>query len=233
MAGPRARLAILLVLLAAGFAVFWGFDVLDRDTVSDWVDGFGPFAPVAYVVISALLGMALVPGPVLAGVSGLLFGAALGTLVTLCASVVSAVGGLLVARHVGRAGVRDLAGDRLDPAERLLERHGTWAVVAQRLVPGVPDSPMSYAAGLVGITVAQIALGTAIGAAPRAFSYTALGASLDDPTSPVALVAVGVLVLVGLVGAEIARRVLRDHRRGRRARREEARGDDVRPRASP
>lgn len=232
MAGPRARLAILLVLLAAGFAAFWGFDVLDRETVSEWVDGFGAFAPLAYVVIAAGLGMMLVPGPVLAGVSGLLFGTALGTVVTLGAAVLSAVGGLLVARHAGRAGVRDIAGERLDPAERLLERHGTWAVVAQRLMPGVPDAPMNYAAGLVGITVVQIALGTAIGAAPRAFSYTAIGASLDDPTSSVAIIGVVVLVIVSLAGAEIARRVLRDHRRGRRSRREEARGDDPQPRTS-
>ncbi|MTD44899.1 hypothetical protein GKE82_11500 [Conexibacter sp. W3-3-2] len=207
MIGPRARLAILVVALLAGFAAFWGFDVVTKEDVRGWVDAFGPFAPVAYVPISALLGLLLVPGPVLAGVSGLLFGTAVGTIVTLSASVLSAVCALLVARHVGREGAVDLGGERLARAERLLERHGFGAVVLQRLLPAVPDAPMNYAFGVLGVAVWQIALGTAIGAAPRAFSYTAIGASLDDPSSPAAIAGVVVLVLVSFVGAEIARRI--------------------------
>ena len=207
MTGPRVRLAILALALLTGFAAFWILDLVEKDDVRDWVDAFGAWAPVAYVPISAALGMLLIPGPVLAGTSGLLFGTAVGTVVTLSASVLGAVGALLVARHVGREGAVDLGGERLARTERLLERHGLVAVVAQRLLPGVPDAPMSYAAGVVGISVFQIALGTAIGAAPRAFSYTAIGASLDDPTSPGAIAGVVVLVLVTLVGAEVGRRL--------------------------
>lgn len=207
MTGPRARLVILVLALLAGFAAFWLFDLVEKDDVRAWVDAFGPWAPLAYVPISAALGMLLIPGPVLAGTSGLLFGTAVGTIVTLGASVLSAVGALLVARHVGRAGAAELGGERHARATALLQRHGLVAVVAQRLLPGVPDAPMSYAAGVMGISIVQIALGTAIGAAPRAFSYTAIGASLDDPTSPGAIAGVVVLVLVTLVGAEVGRRL--------------------------
>ncbi len=205
--GPRARLAILVVALASGFAAFWLLDLVSKDDVRSWVDAFGPLAPVAYVPISAALGMLLVPGPVLAGVSGLLFGTAVGTLVTLSASVLSAVCALLVARHVGREGAVELGGGRLERVEGLLERHGVGAIVLQRLLPGVPDGPMNYAFGVAGVTVAQIAIGTAIGSAPRAFSYTAIGSSLDDPSSPAAIAGVVILVAVTLVGAEIARRM--------------------------
>jgi len=205
--GPRVRLAILAIALLVGFGAFWILDLVKKDDVRDWVDAFGPLAPVAYVPVSAALGMLLIPGPVLAGTSGLLFGTAVGTVVTLSASVLGAVGSLLIARHVGREGAADMGGERLARTETLLERHGLVAVVAQRLIPGVPDAPMSYAAGLVGISVMQIAVGTAIGAAPRAFSYTAIGASLDDPTSPGAIAGVVVFVVVTFVGAEIARRL--------------------------
>jgi uncharacterized membrane protein YdjX (TVP38/TMEM64 family) len=81
-------------------------------------------------------------------------------------------------------------------------------VIVQRLIPGVPDAPANYAFGALGLRVWQIALGTLIGSAPRSFSYTSIGASLDDPSSPVAVIGVVVLVVVSIAGAELARRVL-------------------------
>jgi uncharacterized membrane protein YdjX (TVP38/TMEM64 family) len=154
----------------------------------------------------------LVPGAVLATVGGVLFGPVTGTLVSLTAATVNAVLALLIARRAGREGVEDLSGPRAAALTAAVRRHGTVAVVAQRLAPGVPDGPMSYLAGALGLTAAQIALGTVIGSAPRALSYTVLGASLDDPTSPGAYAGVAGLVLTGLLGVVVARRVLRTHR---------------------
>lgn len=203
--GPRARLGLLLAAIVTAFAVFWFGDVLDQQRVREWVDAFGPAAPLAYVVLSALLGLLLVPGPLLAGVSGLLFGPILGTAVTLAAAIASAVLSLLLARRIGAAGMSELSGERLEALAGTLERHGVLAVIAQRLAPGVPDGPCNYAAGLLRIRPSQIALGTLIGSAPRAFSYTALGSTIGDPTSTLGLVSVGVIVLTGLAGLVAAR----------------------------
>jgi uncharacterized membrane protein YdjX (TVP38/TMEM64 family) len=224
----RLRLGIFLAALAAGFTAFAVLDVVDTGDVRAWADGFGPLAPVAFVPLSALLGCLLVPGPVLAGASGALFGTATGTLVTIAASTCGAVLGLHVARLAGRDAVAELGGERYARLAALAERHGLGAVVAQRLLPAVPDAPCTYAFGTLGIRTWQIALGTAVGSAPRAFSYTAIGASLDDPSSPAAIAGVVVLVLVSLVGAEVGRRIYVErrvrHRHGRQpdARRAEA-----------
>ena len=72
-------------------------------------------------------------------------------------------------------------------------------------MPGVPYNLVNYAAGLTTIRLAVFAGATALGAAPRAFAYTALGGSLDDLGSPEAIVAVVVLVVMaagGLVRAQ-------------------------------
>jgi uncharacterized membrane protein YdjX (TVP38/TMEM64 family) len=214
---PRARLALLLIGLVAGLVVFYGADLLSIAEVRAWVEPFGAWGPAIYLVLATVLGCLLVPGPLLAGVSGILFGAWLGTAVTLSASVACAVIALLAGRAVGRPGMVEVSGPRMEAVAEKLESRGTLTVIVARLAPGIPDAPMSYLAGLLRIRPHQIALGTLIGAAPRGFSYTALGGSLDDLTSPVAIVALVVFGLSGLVGAELGRRALRRSRTAHRS----------------
>lgn len=198
----RARLAVVLAAAVAAFLAFWVFDVLDEEDVRSIVDPFGPLAAPAYVVVAALLGLAFVPGPLLAGTSGLLFGAALGTIVTLSSAILSAVLGLLIARRAVSEPPQ-----RLDRVADFTRRHGFVAVIVQRLIPGMPDAPANYAFGALGLRVWQIALGTLIGSAPRSFSYTSIGASVDDPSSPLAIAGVVGLVVTSILGAEIGRRL--------------------------
>lgn len=204
---PRLRLTVLVLALLTAGTLFTVGGLVDVDQVRAAVDDLGPFAPVVFVVVSAVLAAVLVPGPVLAGASGLLFGAALGTGVSLAA----AAGTALIAQRLGRAagldGARAVLGpDRAAATEDVLARRGLLAVVGQRLLPGVPDAPATYAFGALGASGWQVVLGTLIGAAPRAFAYTAVGASLDDPGSPLALAGVAVWVVVSVAGAEVARR---------------------------
>jgi uncharacterized membrane protein YdjX (TVP38/TMEM64 family) len=210
--GPRVRLLLLVVVLAGSYITLATTDLLSPAEVRAWVAPYGALAALLYVPLSVGLGLLCVPGPILAGASGLLFGPILGTAVTLGASVLSAVANLLVGRGVGREGVERLAGARVEALGRWLERHGFEAVVVARLAPVLPDAPTSYAAGLTRVKVWQMAAGTAVGAAPRAFAYTALGGSLDDLTSPIALIAVSVIVVASAIGIEGARRHARRSR---------------------
>jgi uncharacterized membrane protein YdjX (TVP38/TMEM64 family) len=90
---------------------------------------------------------------------------------------------------------------------------GFLSVLYARIAPGVPYNLVNYAAGLTPILLRSFVAATAIGVAPRAFAYTALGGSLGDLTSPEALIAVGVLVAMAIGGALLARRDLRRARR--------------------
>jgi len=211
---PRARLALLVATLAALWALFTFTGLVDQDALRARIDAFGALAPLAYVPVSVVLGLLLVPGAVLAAVAGLLFGPVLGGVVSLTAATINAVLALLIARRGGQAGVEELSGPRASAATAAVRRHGMGAVIAQRLAPGVPDGPLSYAFGALGLTAAQIALGTLIGAAPRAFAYASLGSALDDPTSTEGLVGLALLTITAIVGLLVARRVLTGARRG-------------------
>ena len=209
----RRRLGALIAIVAIGYAVLWLVRPVSSEGVRSWIEPLGPAAPLAFLVVAVALGLALVPGPLLAGGAGLLFGTALGTALSVAAAVITGTVALLVARRVGAAGMATLDSRRIEVLSAALERHGLWAVVAQRLAPGVPDAPCSYAAGLLRVSPVQIALGTALGAAPRAFGYNAIGDSLDEPGSPLSIVGVVVVVVAGILGAIVARRMFMDIRR--------------------
>jgi uncharacterized membrane protein YdjX (TVP38/TMEM64 family) len=177
--------------------------------VRDWIDGFGVAGPLVFVAVSAALTPCLFPGPLLAGASGLLFGTVLGTPISIVSATLGAVLAFSLARWLAHDAVEQLQGPRLAALRAWVGRRGFWSVLYARIVPGVPYSLVNYAAGLSPVTLRAFAAATAIGCAPRAFAYTALGGSLDDLGSPEAIAAIAVLIIMSLVGAVAARRDLR------------------------
>ncbi len=204
---PRRRLALLAVVVTATPLVLALTGVVSASGLRAVVERTGPAAPLAYVLLGTLLGVLLAPGPVLAATSGLLFGPFTGTVVTVTSATLTAVITCLLGRRAGRAGATEVLGARAAAVARLVKRDGTVVVIVQRLAPGVPDGPVSYAFGALGVRVRQIAVGTVVGTLPRAFSYTAIGASLQDPTSPLAVAGLVGVVVTSVLGAVLVRRL--------------------------
>ena len=112
----------------------------------------------------------------------------------------------LLGRRAGRDSARALLGaDRADRLDTLIQRRGLWAVVGQRFIPGLSDALASYAFGAFGVPLWQMAVGALIGSVPRAFVYTALGASIGNKSPVLAYVAIGVWCVTAVVGAFAAR----------------------------
>jgi uncharacterized membrane protein YdjX (TVP38/TMEM64 family) len=200
------RLALFVALLLGLFYLVAVARVVDVEAVRRAVAATGPAAPLAYVVVSALLGALFVPGPILAAGSGVLFGPVLGTFVTLGATVGTATIASLVGRRAGRDSARALLGtERADRFDARIERGGLWAVVGQRFIPGISDALASYAFGAFGVPLWQMAVGAFIGSVPRAFVYTALGASIGELSSPLAYTAIVVWCASAIVGVFAAR----------------------------
>jgi uncharacterized membrane protein YdjX (TVP38/TMEM64 family) len=194
------RVAGLVVVLGGVWLVLVANVPLSSDRVRDAIDPLGAAAVPAFILLSALLTCALFPGPLLAGASGLLFGTALGTPVSIAAATLGAVLAFCVARFLARDAVQTLTPPRLLPFQDWIERRGFWAVLYARIAPGVPYSLLNYAAGTTRVRLSAFAAATALGVAPRAFAYTALGGSLDDLASPEAIVAIVALVVMALTG---------------------------------
>lgn len=208
------RLAVFAGFLAVVFYLVAVARVINIDEIRSVVSATGPAAPLTYVVVSAAAGALFVPGSILAAGSGLLFGPVLGVFVTLGATVGTAIVASFVGRRAGRDSARALLGPtRADRIDALVGRSGLWAVVGQRFVPGISDAMASYALGAFGVPLWQMAVGAFIGSAPRAFAYTALGASIGNRSSPLAYAAIAVWCVTAIVGAFAAHRGYRKWRR--------------------
>jgi uncharacterized membrane protein YdjX (TVP38/TMEM64 family) len=206
---PRLRLLTLALLVGAAFLVVALSGSLSADAVRDRVDSLGAAGPLLFIPISAGLTVALFPGPLLAGASGLLFGTALGTPVSIVSATLGAVLAFSLSRWWARDAVQEIAGPRLNALSAWVGRRGFLSVLYARIAPGVPYNLVNYAAGLTPILLRSFVAATAIGVTPRAFAYTALGGSLGNLRSPEAVAAVVVLVGMALVGLVLARRDLR------------------------
>ena len=215
MPSPQLRLVLFVAALAALGAAALVLSPVSEQGLRDALEPLGVAGPLAFILLSAVLGSVFVPGPLLAGASGLLFGTLTGFFVTLAAATLGATVAVAVARRAGHAGVQELEHPRVRAVGRLLRQHAVAvaAVVVQRLAPALPDAPFSYLFGLAGVRAWQVALGTVVGAAPRAFSYVALGDAVGTRSGPLAAVAVGTLAATAAVGAVVLAVAVRRTRR--------------------
>lgn len=201
------RAAILTVLLVAVYgALVWAAPDISAGRIRDWGDNLGPPGALLFVALGVVLSTFFVPFPVIAAAAGLLFGVATGTAIAILIAPLAACAQMLLTRHVVRDRTSRLLGSRAQAINEFLERRGFVAVVYVHLVPVLPNGPLNYAAGLTRLRVRDMAAGTALAKAPRAFAYVALGGSLSDLSAPEARIAVGLLVLLAIAGLVLVRR---------------------------
>ena len=211
---PRTRLALLAGALVALFVVTLLAVGRSPADVREAVDGAGAWAPVAMLVVAALLTIAFFPFPVVAAAAGVLFGTAAGTALAAGGELMGACVSFLVARRLGREAVEELAGPRVTRVLQGVGERGFFAVLYVRILPGVPRHPANYAFGLTPVRLLTFAVATLIGTLPRAFGYAALGGTLGNLDSPESIAAIGVMAAMLVLGLVL---LVRERRRARAA----------------
>jgi uncharacterized membrane protein YdjX (TVP38/TMEM64 family) len=205
---PKLRLIALAAALLTFIITFAVTGSLSPHRVRDWIDGYGAAGPLVFIVVSSLLTVVLFPGPLLAGASGLLFGTALGTPVSIIAATTGAALAFALSRWWAHDAVLETFGHhpRLIVLRAWVGARGFESVLLARVAPGMPYNLVNYAAGLTPVAFWTFVAATGIGVAPRAFAYTALGGSIGRLGSPAAIVAICLLVAEGALGVWLLRR---------------------------
>lgn len=200
-----------MVVTALAFGVSFAAGWIDRHTIERLIHEPGPVAMLTYIALVFCLELLWCPRMwgLLAG--GLLFGPWRGAALSLVADMLSAGFCFALARGGGRVWVAAQLNGR--PRARALirslaHRRGGWTVFLMRVLP-VHYTAVSYASGVAGVSWRAFLLGTLLGALPGALLYNAVGDAARQPASPVFVLGVSVLLVLGLVGAALAHRLWR------------------------
>lgn len=171
---PLLLLAAVLVTLVLSATVVLGVDALGGPEAL--LARFGPFAPLAGVIVIALAGLQPFPGgEILLVAQGALFGLALGGTVCLAGSTaVAAIRYRLASRLTGAADVHEI---RM-PAwlRRLPVGHPAFQILVRQLPLG--GFAIDLASPAAGVSTMRHHTCAALGAAPGSWLFAAIGAGL-------------------------------------------------------
>ncbi len=182
----------------------------DLGTMRSELDSLG--AAAALVLIGIALVHAVVPFPAEfpTAAAGFVFGFAIAFPLMVLAWTVSCLAAYLLARGVGPPVLDRVVGrERMQAADRLIDRGGWQILIAGRLIPIVPYNMVSYAAGATRVPIGRFTWTTAVGVMPLTALTALLGARLqeprfDDPVLWMVLLAVlGLLALARPVGRRL------------------------------
>lgn len=198
---------VLLVAVITSSAIsLRELDVTSVDELRVRVDEAGLWAPALFIVLYALLTVALAPGSIGSAAAGLIFGGVAGTGLTVIGATIGATGAFLLGRVLGRETVGALFGGGIHRLDRFIGDRPFRSVVAIRLLPVLPFGLVNYAASFTHLPLRSYAAGTAIGIIPGSALYVALGASLAMPGSPRFWASLGGLALFTVIGGVLVRR---------------------------
>jgi uncharacterized membrane protein YdjX (TVP38/TMEM64 family) len=206
---PGRIAAVVLVLLGVvGLAWLTGlYDYISLENLSrmrDFIAGFGPVAPLVYVLIYAAATVAFLPGTPLTLLGGLAFGPVFGTVWTLIGATLGATLAFLVGRYAARGTVESWTreNEQLRRLDEGVDRHGWRMLMITRLVPLFPFNLQNYAYGLTKIRLVTYALCTALFILPGVIALSFAGGSLtmaaEDVRSTFVYLGIAAVVFVAL-----------------------------------
>ena len=207
---PWRRAAGLIVVALAGSAAAAFLLPHSPSGLRGLLAGAGPAAPLIALAAWIVLTPAMFPGNVLAAAGGLAFGAFTGSLLAFGGAVAGGLIAFALARTAARQPIQRFVQHkpRLASSHALLQRRGFTAILAARLMPGIPATGLHYAAGVSPVRTRAFAGAMAIGALLRTVPYAILGQGLSSGSVTTILIAGGSVAL-GAVSTGVLMRQIR------------------------
>lgn len=187
----RTRVLVTAIAVAAVIAVVLLVPLPTAVQMRDWATSLGPWFPLAFLGAHIVVTVLPFPRTAFTLAAGLLFGPALGIVIAVTASTLSALIALLLVRAFGWQIGKLVSQPRVDSLDIRLSERGWPAVLSLRLIPVVPFSVLNYAAGASAVHVRPYLLATLAGLLPGTSAVVILGDAITGDVNPV-------LVLVSL-----------------------------------
>jgi uncharacterized membrane protein YdjX (TVP38/TMEM64 family) len=188
-----------------------------------WIDGLGPVAAIAFILLYVVATVAFLPGFILTLGAGVIFGVIVGTVYVFIGASLGATAAFLVGRYLTRGWVaRKLAAyPKFKAIDEAVGREGFKIGLLTRLSPVFPFNLLNYAFGLTSISLRDYVLGL-VGMIPVTLMYVYIGSlagsiallgTEEQPSDPTLQWAMRILgfaatVAVTVYVTRIARRAL-------------------------
>lgn len=209
---PLAEIAVTLAGIAAMALVVLLVEPLrdsvsaliqgDHDEVRNQIDELGFWGPVLILGLSVLHAIVFYPAEIVDAAAGFAYGffpalalMMLGWLLNglVCWAIGQSIARPLLDRWFGE--------ERFERIERSIERGGPTLLIAMRLIPILPFSIVSYAAGAARVPLGRFIWTTAVGYLPITALSVYFGTRLEDVSLTDPLVIGSGLALLALLGA--------------------------------
>jgi len=203
---PWRRAVRPLIICAALAILFAGAQRLRLELGLEWsaesiretVRRLGLLAPVGYLALVMLRQLMALPSVLVLTSAGLLFGAALGSLLGAVGITLNALFLFTTARLMGREWVMPRIHQRFPDFEQRANTAGPLVIAFMTGHPMGVLTPFHFAAGATGISWGVFVLAVFPAALFRAACYSFLGANLLEPGSPRFWLASGLLLVASL-----------------------------------
>jgi uncharacterized membrane protein YdjX (TVP38/TMEM64 family) len=188
-------------------------DAISGDTDSLREDLGGIWGVVVVLVLALLHSVFFYPAEILDAAVGYVYGFWLGLGLVMVGWTLNAYVSFEIGRHAARPLLHRLfGGERFRRYEGAVSRGGVLLLLAMRLIPIVPFTLFSYAAGAAHVPLWRFMWTTVVGYLPVTALFVYLGARLEElsPTDPILIGGGIAMVLVIVVAHRLRRRIFRE-----------------------
>ena len=172
-------LAMILLFLAwrQGWLANWNVE-----TIRDWIEKFGPWAIIVYILIVAINTVTIMPPTMIMMImSGILFGPITGSLALWAGLLLGCVVAFFVARVIAQDFVSARLGGRAAHFNEQLKENGFSVVFVARILGLPPYELVNYASGLSKMSFRDFFLASVFGSIPGAILFATTGDRLLNP----------------------------------------------------
>jgi uncharacterized membrane protein YdjX (TVP38/TMEM64 family) len=204
-----ALLACLVLAIPALREAFSAAIQGDNQEVRRQIDSLGAAGPLLILVLALIHVVVFYPAEIVDAAAGYAYGFFPALLLTMAGWILSGMICWAIGRAVARPLLdRWLGAERFERIEAAIERGGAALLLAMRLIPIVPFSLLSYAAGAARVPLWRFTWTTAVGYLPLTALSVYFGTRLEglSLTDPLVIGSAAALVGLLLLGRWVMRR---------------------------
>ena len=177
------------------------------ENVKAFVESYGVFSPVIYIILFTFVPLTLFPDSVLAIAGGMCFGMVGGFIYTMIGASFGGTLSFFLARTLGHKVFNKFIKKDISNLENAIKNKGFALVFTLRLIPLFPFDVISYAAGFSGVKFKDFALATILGTIPGIFVFINIGDKAAQTASSSFYVSIALLVGLLVISYALKKRI--------------------------